>query len=257
MGRGRGRARSFARTASMGLWTSALLVGVRLHQSVSDRPQRQAVWERWMRLWTRGLGVVFGVDEVLANSAPEPAKGARLVVANHRSPMDIPLLLGHFGGCVLSRDDLARWPILGLAARWAGTIFVNRDDVNSGVAALRQIRRRLRQGWTVILFPEGTTFRGDEVRTFQPAAFAATRGLDVEVLPVGIAYEPGSEFVDESFLQHLGRVAARPTTRVALSFGPGRPAAGSRRALAQEIQAEVQQLVHLARTCCDRGLQDI
>src|SRR5262249_6734859 len=160
-------------------------------------------FQRWMKRWAGGLLELFGFQLTLLSPPPPPARGARLVVSNHRSPIDILLMLRHFGGVVLSRGDLARWPVLGVAAQRAETIFVDRKDAYSGFLAVRALRERLAQGRTVIVFPEGTTFVGDEVREFQGGAFAAARGLAVEVVPVGIAYEPGVEFFQETFVGHM------------------------------------------------------
>jgi 1-acyl-sn-glycerol-3-phosphate acyltransferase len=242
-----GNARSTARVAAMASLTAAMLQGVLTHQRLSAEHARYGVWQRWMQRWCRGLLRVFGVDDALVGTLPPPARGARLVVANHRSPLDILLLLQHFGGHVLSRADLAGWPILGAAARNANTIFVDRDDPKSGVQAIRDIRNRLREGRTVIVFPEGTTFRGDEVRAFVGGAFAALRGIDVELVPVGIAYDEGAEFWDETFVQHMQRVLARPKTRVRLCIGEPRPSSGSRQDLTLALHSDVQALVTKAR----------
>ena len=243
-----GRTRSAGRAAAFGLWTLSLLAGVQIHQRAVEEKARYEVWQRWMKAWTRGLLALLGVEHVvLPSEGAPPGLGARLVVSNHRSPVDIALLLTYFGGHVLSRDDLANWPIIGVAARKSDTIFVDRNSANSGLSAIRQIRQRLRQVRTVIIFPEGGTFRGDEAREFHAGAFAAVRRLQVELVPAGIAYEPGSEFFDESFMQHFARVAARPKTRVALCFGQGRPAQGSPAQMAAEMHQEVQALMHKAR----------
>jgi 1-acyl-sn-glycerol-3-phosphate acyltransferase len=112
---------------------------------------------------------------------------------------------------------------------------------------VREIRRRLLAGQTVIVFPEGTTHRGDRVEAFRGGAFAAIRGLDVELLPVGLAYEPGAEFVDERFADYVARMSRRRRTHVGLCAGQGRPAQGTREAIAAQLQAEVQALVNAAR----------
>jgi len=243
-----GRTRSAGRLAAFGAFTLSMLAGVQLNQRAVQEPARYAVWQRWMRAWTRGLLALFGVSPTLdPDTGAPPPQGARLVVSNHRSPLDIALLLTYFGGHVLSRDDLANWPVIGLAARKSDTIFVDRNSADSGLAAIRQIRQRLREGRTVIIYPEGRTFRGDEVREFHAGAFAAVRRLPVELVPVGIAYDPGSEFFDESFMQHFARVAVRPQTRVAICFGPGRPAQGSAAEIAVEMHREVQELTNQAR----------
>ncbi|HEX7477258.1 MAG TPA: lysophospholipid acyltransferase family protein [Polyangiales bacterium] len=240
-------ARSSGRAVAMGALTVGMLAGVTLHQKLSPLPEEHALFQSWMKQWASGLLQVFGVEATLATAVPREARGARLIVANHRSPLDILLLLRLFGGVVLSRGDLANWPVLGLAARRAETIFVDRDDAMSGVMAVRQIRERLRQGRTVIVFPEGTTHRGDNVHPFQQGAFVAARGLPVEVLPVGIAYQPGAEFVDETFVQHMTRVAGRPATHLACAIGRPRILCGTRKQLASSLTTEVQALVHDAR----------
>lgn len=183
------------------------------------------------------------------------AKSARLVVSNHRSPLDILLLLERFGGVVLSRADLANWPILGPAARKAETIFVDREDTLSGVLAVRALRDRLAQDHTVVVFPEGTTSAGDAVRPFQQGAFAAARGLPVEIVPVGIAYPPGSEFLDETFTQHMTRMARRPRTEVACVIGEPRPMPATRKGIPEALRADVQELVYRARLELDARAQ--
>jgi 1-acyl-sn-glycerol-3-phosphate acyltransferase len=215
--------------------------------SIYPNQRRTAHAQRWAQHWARGLLAVFGVEQHWARAPIAPATKARLVVANHRSPLDIILMLQHFGGSVLARHDLERWPVLGRAAREGGTIFVDRDDPNSGLHAIREIRRRLLAGQTVIVFPEGTTHRGDTVAAFRGGAFAAVRGLDVELLPVGLAYEPGAEFVGEGFADYVARMSRRHRTRVGLCAGQAVPAQGSRDAIAARMQEEVQALVTRAR----------
>jgi 1-acyl-sn-glycerol-3-phosphate acyltransferase len=242
------RARSLTRGLSMAALTLSMLGGVTLHQRLVGSAEQRAVFQRWMQTWADLQLRVFGVQSSVHGTLPPRAAGARLVVANHRSPIDILLLLKLFGGVVLSRADLARWPLLGLAARRAETIFVDRDDAMSGVLAVRALRSRLADANTVIVFPEGTTLAGDEVRPFQQGAFAAARGLSVEIVPVGIAYQAGSEFLDETFMAHVTRVAQRPVTHVACAVGNARPMPGSRKGLGDGLREEVQTLVHRARS---------
>jgi 1-acyl-sn-glycerol-3-phosphate acyltransferase len=238
---------SGARATAMGGWTLAVAQTAILHMHLTKEPAREALRQRWVQLWASGLLSVFGVEQHWVGGLPPPARRARLVVANHRSPLDILLMLRCFGGSVLGRHDLEGWPLLGWAARHGGTIFVNRDDPRSGVKAIREIRRRLRAGQTVIVFPEGTTHRGDEVRPLQGGAFAAVRGLDAELVPVGISYDPGAEFVDESFVEHIGRVAQRRKTRVALCVGEPVTVGADRDAMAASMQQRIQALVQSAR----------
>lgn len=232
--------------AFAGLTLGATLVSDAHARLRDPREQRRIVtWHR--DRWARRMLGLFGV--VLHEEGPRPPRveRGRLVVANHRSALDIAILLHVFGGHVLSRADLARWPVVGYAARHVGTLFVDREHGGSRATAVRVIRRLLQEGQTVIVFAEGTTFGDDLVRPFNAGAFVAAGGLDVDIVPVGLAYEKGAEYTDKTFTAHLGRVAARKRTRVAVAYGA--PIAPTRHAKEVAVRArdEVQELVTRAR----------
>ena len=217
--------------------------------SPSGSARREALLDRYRRLWAAGMLHTGATATVLAAPVPAPAHGPRLVVANHRSMLDIPVLLRLFGGNFLGLAELAEWPMLGQAARMAGVVFVDRTDQASRVSALRAVRRLLDTGATVIVFPEGTTFPGDEVRPFNPGAFLV--GADVELVPVGLAYDdPTVEYGDEGFVEHASRIGRRRRTRVSVAVGSPIDAARrprSARALAELARDQVQSLVRAAR----------
>jgi lyso-ornithine lipid O-acyltransferase len=241
-------ARGTLRLLNLGAATLGWVAAASLHERFVPEAERQQVFQHYMRRWGSSLVCASGGDvQLVPGCRVPPQQKARLVVANHRSPFDIGVLLSLFGGHALSRADLASWPVLGLAARRAGTIFVDRDSSASGASALRSIRRKLQEGASILVFPEGGTFEGDEVRPFKPGAFAALRGLDVEVVPVGLAYDPGAEFVDETFVQHVVRVTSRPVTHCCVNVGAPLRASGRAQDLATSLQEEVQRLVSGAR----------
>jgi 1-acyl-sn-glycerol-3-phosphate acyltransferase len=196
---------------------------------------------------------LFGVDLVVEG---DPGTGlhldyGRVVVSNHRSIIDIAVLLLLFGGALVSRSDLEGWPIIGPAARAGGTIFVDRGDKKSGAKAIQSMVDRLALGDTICLFPEGTTFVDDEVRPFKPGAcVAATRG-GAPVVPVALIYPRGSgaAFGGESFTQHLARLASTPQTTVRVEIGAAmRPLEGEEvAAFSERCRAEVARLSTLGR----------
>jgi 1-acyl-sn-glycerol-3-phosphate acyltransferase len=178
----------------------------------------------------------------------EDAPGGRLVVSNHRSMVDILVLLAAFGGHLLSRDDLGRWPVVGALARMAGTLFVDRQSASSGATAVRQMVERLRAGRTLGVFPEGTTWPDDPVRPFHPGAFLAVLRTGGVVQPVGLAYQsPHAVYFQEPFGAHARRLLQAPVTRVAIALGEPLPAEGNARRLASRAEEAVGRLVTVAR----------
>jgi 1-acyl-sn-glycerol-3-phosphate acyltransferase len=231
-----------------------MLPGLMARSALAPPGDREGIRRRWVGAWCSALLALFGVR--VLDRGPLPGRGrGHLVVANHRSTADILVLLRAFGGRMVSRKDLASWPLVGVAARAAGTVFVDRADAASGATAVRAIRSRLAERSTVIVFPEGTTFPGDDVRPFHAGAFVAALRSGADVVPVGLAYAKDSQaaFVGESFPAHLSRMAAAEPSRVAMCVGPPivvEP--GARAASLRDLaHAKVQGLVRDARRLVD------
>jgi lyso-ornithine lipid O-acyltransferase len=240
--------RGAVRLVGLGAATLGWLSLASLHEATLPRASRGPVFQSYLKRWAHSLvRATGGQVSLTARSIVPDHVGPRLVVANHRSPFDIGILLSIFGGHALSRADLARWPVLGIAAQRAGTIFVEREKAESGASAIRAIRKRLVTGASILIFPEGSTFPGDEVRPFKPGAFTALRGLDAQVVPVGLAYDPGAEWVDEGFVEHVLRVTSRPQTACVVAVGQPLPLGRNARETAEAAQRAVQELVTDAR----------
>lgn len=225
--------------------SAGILAAYEMNRLFVPEEQHEPLAESYCNYLVNRLLGVFGTQ--LSITGELPGESGALVVANHQSALDIAVMLSVFRGVMVSRHDVADWPILGRMARHGATIFVNRDDRHSGAVAVRAMRRRLRDGRTVVAFPEGGTFPEDDVHEFQPGAFAAVRSLDVPVVPVGIAYSPAVPFERESFARHLGKIAARPGTRISLHVGEALSQDLDSRAAAATARASVQELVLRAR----------
>jgi lyso-ornithine lipid O-acyltransferase len=239
--------------------TAALLPTYALRDEIAKRRNdRDDVRDRWTRRWADGLLRVFDIriEQTGQGDHDRTRKRGRLVISNHRSAIDVAVILRTFGGAMVSRADLSGWPLVGAAARKTGTLFVDRQDKQSGAAAIRQIRERLAHGQTVCIFPEGTTFDGDEIRPFQTGAFLAALHQHVDIIPVGLAYESGSgaAFLNETFMQHLSRMAASRGARVSVVVGDPYPVPPKvkAQALAEEARKKVDALVKIARRKVDR-----
>ncbi|HLK37304.1 MAG TPA: lysophospholipid acyltransferase family protein [Polyangiaceae bacterium] len=250
----RQRIRRGVRIAGFGGLTATMLPAFLAREALTPAASRGPLRERWVGTWCSGVLGLFGVEVLRSGPLPAPGRG-HLVVANHRSTADVLALLRAFGGLMVSRADLARWPLLGLGARAVGTLFVDRADAHSGATVVRMIRSRLVEGATVIVFPEGTTFPDDDVRPFHAGAFAAALRSGADVIPVGLAYSRGSgaQFVNESFGAHLARMAAATPSKVAMCVGAAIAVADGAKAapLRDLAHAEVQRLVHEARRVVD------
>ena len=243
------RVRAVLRTGGFLGLSAATLAAYEAQRALSSTDSHSELLARYRDRFTDGVLRIFGT-ELLVNGDADLNDGA-LVVANHQSALDIGVMLSVFRGVLVSRHDVAEWPLLGRLAKHGHTIFVDREDRRSGAAALREIRRRVKEQRVVVAFPEGRTFPGDSVHEFHPGTFAAVSSLGVPIIPVGLAYSPAVPYGKESFAEHMAKVAARPVTRIAVRIGGPLPEGLDARLAAEAARARVETLVRGARTALD------
>jgi 1-acyl-sn-glycerol-3-phosphate acyltransferase len=180
-------------------------------------PARARVTQEWGRSLCELVAI--RVERV----GPAPPAGS-LIVANHRSYADVPAIASCGPVTFLAKSEVATWPVLGPAATRGGTVYVHRDDAQSGAVALRKLRELARDGVTSVVFPEGTTRAAPGIGAFQAGAFRLAASAGLPVVPVAVEYarvedawiEPG----DASFVPHFLRCFARQEVPVRLVFGP-------------------------------------
>lgn len=169
--------------------------------------------------WAKRMMPALGVElEVFGR----PPRERVLLLANHRSYLDIPMLLSQIPCAFLAKAEIANWPLFGSAARQSHAVFVKREHKPSRRAARIASVDRLRRGLSLAAFPEGTTSRGPGLLPFFPGLFQEAEAHGFPVMPVAIEFEdPDDAWVDDDpFLGHFLRTFRKPTVRASLSFGP-------------------------------------
>lgn len=117
----------------------------------------------------RILGVRLHVEGEIARNRPV------LVVANHTSWLDIPVLSAVAPLSFVAKKDVARWPFVSTLARLQRTVFVDRERRSAVGETTNEMAARLAAGDTVVLFAEGTSSDGNRVLPFKTSLFAAAK----------------------------------------------------------------------------------
>ncbi|MGW3832261.1 lysophospholipid acyltransferase family protein [Streptomyces microflavus] len=174
-------------------WT---LLGVACAPPVRLLPAPARGW--LVRRWARGVPRAFGVrvtvrvhpyDPGSSGHPYAPGSGGELVVANHISWLDIPLVASVLPGRMLAKSEVGRWPLLGRLAGLGSTLFIDRDRLRALPGAVDTVAAALRAGSRVVAFPEGSTWCGrGSGGVFRPAVFQAAIDAGVSVRPVRITY---------------------------------------------------------------------
>ncbi|GGI98356.1 1-acyl-sn-glycerol-3-phosphate acyltransferase [Streptomyces brasiliensis] len=137
---------------------------------------------RWCRAIVRAAGVRV---RITGTAAPT---GGLLLVANHISWLDIPLLAAVRPARMLAKTEIREWPVAGALAAGAGVLFIERDRLRALPDTVARIAGALRGGAAVVAFPEGSTWCGRAHGRFHRAVFQAALDAGVPVQPVRLQY---------------------------------------------------------------------
>lgn len=179
------------------LLTGALIcVVISLRSAMGRRPTWvPAVVCWWHGRLCRALGLRVQVSGAVAHHC--------LLVANHVSWLDIPVLGAQAELGFLSKAEVRGWPLVGWMSAVAGTLFIERG-ANQAAAVSDQIASAIASGRTLVIFPEGTTSDGREVRRFHPRLFAAARQPGLRVQPVALVYRRGADLAPDLEIPFVG-----------------------------------------------------
>jgi len=199
----------------------------RAHASFGDATTRDARQREALRAFAARLLGALHVRVLVAGPRPEAAV---LYACNHLSWLDVLVLLVALPESVLiSKQDVARWPLIGPIVRASDTVLVERVPTRGLMRAIAQVTARLSRGQSAVLFAEGTTSDGARVLPFKSPFFEAAVRAGVPVVPVSLRASTGLGgpatahhvcwWGDDSLVAHLPRVAGTRQIRYAVRLG--------------------------------------
>lgn len=138
----------------------------------------------YARFCLKALGV-----RIEATAANEPLPPPPfVVVSNHVSYLDILVLASLYPSSFITSMELRDTPFLGWLARLGGSVFVERRNRASLARDVEQIKQALCDGFSITLFPEGTSSNGEQLLPFHSSLLAAAEKIGVPVVPIDIGY---------------------------------------------------------------------
>jgi 1-acyl-sn-glycerol-3-phosphate acyltransferase len=173
----------------------------------------------WPRIFLGWVGRSAGMRVKVEG---RPLRRHVLFLANHSSWLDIMLIAGASGAAFVSKEEVARWPVIGWLSRLNKTIFVARTQRGAVRDQADALRSALATGQPVALFPEGTTEGGAAVLPFRASLLASLFPPlpAVKVQPVAVDYGAaahdiawvGKEGAGDNARRVLSRKGVTPVT---------------------------------------------
>ncbi len=205
---------------------------------------RQTALEMWAKAFVR-------IAHITVEVVGTPPKPPFFLVSNHVGYIDIPVVRSAAKGVFVAKHDIKEWFALGKMIRNMGTIYVNRAVKRDIPRAGDEVIERLSTGEGVIVFPEGTSTKGNLVLPFNSSFLAFAAKSNVPVSYLSITYRtpegepPPSEAVcwwdDTPFLTHMLKMLSIQRFTAILNFGEGPIVNHDRKQLASELRERVNQ----------------
>ncbi|HON12117.1 MAG TPA: lysophospholipid acyltransferase family protein [Chitinispirillaceae bacterium] len=150
--------------------------------------------EKRLRLLSRitSLGSRLGIFilgiKIKKNNYPPENTSPCLIVANHLSYLDILILASSVPSLFITSVEVQKMFFLGFMSTMAGSLFVERRSKTRLKEEIERLSELLEKGFTITLFPEGTSSNGDSVLPFKGALFSAAGKKGIDIQPVCIKY---------------------------------------------------------------------
>ncbi|MDX1637773.1 MAG: lysophospholipid acyltransferase family protein [Balneolaceae bacterium] len=202
-----------------------------------------------VRVWARTVAVVIGLTIEFRGEPPEPPF---LLVSNHLSYLDIIPYFIAAPSVFVAKNEIKGWPMLGRMAKGINIIFINRQQKRDIPRVNRLIEENITDKQGIIIFPEGTTTRGERVKRFNSSLLQYAAAREFPVSYAAITYELPRSESDKSvhewvcwwgtmtFLAHFFKMLTLPSIRAVVTFGKEHIQHTDRKLLARRLHNHVQ-----------------
>ena len=153
-------------------------------------------------IFTRKVGINWGknlvwasgskVKVVYENNCEEEIKNikknneATILISNHQSNLDIPILLGYLpiNFSFIAKKEMESWPLIGWWMKALNCIFLDRKNVRQGMKDMKEAIKKLKDGYSYVIFPEGSRSEDGNVGEFKKGSFKLATDSGVRIIPV-------------------------------------------------------------------------
>jgi 1-acyl-sn-glycerol-3-phosphate acyltransferase len=211
---------------------------------------RGELYLKFARIWSgmilRGLSIPLEVEREAELDPERPF----LFMSSHRSVFDIfaLFLATRHSLRMVAKRELFFIPIFGWALWMCGFIPIDRSNRESAIRSLGEAARKVREGISVLVFPEGTRGPGDGLLPFKKGGFVLALEAGVPVVPIAIL---GSERIMPKGSLKVGR--GRIRVRLGRPIPTSGRGSGARDALMSEVRHAIETLERPVAAPSSRG----
>jgi len=142
------------------------------------------IYEGIPRLWCKANLRAAGVQMRIHGAENVPRNEARIYVANHVSWFDVFALASYLPRYrFIAKKELFKLPVFGPAIRATAAIEIDRGNRKAAFQAYEAAARDVKEGLSVVVYPEGTRGHTYELRPFKKGPFVLAIAAHVPIVP--------------------------------------------------------------------------
>jgi 1-acyl-sn-glycerol-3-phosphate acyltransferase len=151
-----------------------------------DRSGRSYLW--LARIWSKSFLALYGIQVSVEGLEKVKPHEHYVFVSNHASYTDIPVVLASIPAQIriILRHELTRVPIWGWALLTSPFLIVDRSNASKARETLAKAAETIRNGASVLLFPEGTRTHDGKLQEFKRGAFKLAFDSQTTILPIAL-----------------------------------------------------------------------
>lgn len=167
-------------------WITIVLLGILFDSFVW--PGSRKMYRKSEYFWAWTLMKVGGIKLDIEGKENLPQNETVVYMANHQSDLDWPIIFMTIPGqyLFLAKKELFDAPIFGTYMKIQGYIPIDRSRVRESMKTYETVARLIKDGNSIVIYPEGTRSYSDELQRFKSFSFTFLKDARVRVVPVAI-----------------------------------------------------------------------
>lgn len=174
----------------MGFWGSLLFYMPFLYKAkkIDSVEARRTYADEKAKKWSLFLLKLAGANVEVIGQEKLPEESSVVYIANHQSNFDIPLMIGHMTKTkgFIAKVETKKIPLVRSWMAFMQCVFIDRDDIRQQVRAISEGVANIKNGQSIVIFPEGTRSSDGRLGVFKAGSLKLATKSGAPIVPVAI-----------------------------------------------------------------------
>lgn len=164
------------------------LINVKKLDRQNKIKERDDLVFKTVQSWARSLVRLSGAKIKVIGEENIPKNQAVVFVSNHQGNFDIPILLGFLNKpkAFIAKKEILKIPMISTWMKYMNCIFMDRSDIRQSLKAINQGVEYIKDGYSMVIFPEGTRSVDGQLGDFKPGSLKLASKSGALIIPITV-----------------------------------------------------------------------